>query len=102
LWPSPRSRGGGDTSTAWTTFDQPPLDAKAVPRDEARELLGQAMGYAAVTVGFAALGAYLGRDLSGATAAKRHAALSLSSRSSTARVCRCSSSNSSVETLAAR
>jgi FtsH-binding integral membrane protein len=54
-------------STAGTTFDQPPLDAKAVARDEARELLGQVMGYVAVTVGFAALGAYLGRDLSGAT-----------------------------------
>jgi FtsH-binding integral membrane protein len=54
-------------STAGTTFDQPPLDAKAVARDDARELLGQVMGYVAVTVGFAALGAYLGRDLSGAT-----------------------------------
>jgi FtsH-binding integral membrane protein len=54
-------------STAGTTFDQPPLDAKAVARDEARELLGQVMAYVAVTVGFAALGAYLGRDLSGAT-----------------------------------
>ena len=31
----------------------------------ARRLLGQVMGYVAVTVGFAALGAYLGRDLSG-------------------------------------
>jgi hypothetical protein len=54
-------------STAQTTVDQAPLDAKAVARDEARELLGQVMGYVAVTVGFAALGAYLGRDLSGAT-----------------------------------
>jgi hypothetical protein len=54
-------------STAGTTFDRPPLDAKAIARDEARELLGQVMGYVAVTVGFAALGAYLGRDLSGAT-----------------------------------
>jgi FtsH-binding integral membrane protein len=34
---------------------------------DARALLGQVMGYVAVTVGFAALGAYLGRDLSGAT-----------------------------------
>jgi modulator of FtsH protease len=54
-------------STAGTTFDRPPLDANAIARDEARELLGQVMGYVAVTVGFAALGAYLGRDLSGAT-----------------------------------
>ena len=34
------------------------------PRD-ARELLGRVMGYVAITVGFTALGAYLGRDLSG-------------------------------------
>jgi FtsH-binding integral membrane protein len=54
-------------TTAQTTVDQPPLDAKAVARDEARELLGRVMGYVAVTVGFSALGAYLGRDLSGAT-----------------------------------
>ena len=33
--------------------------------DDARKLLGQVMGYVAVTVAFAALGAYLGRDLSG-------------------------------------
>jgi Inhibitor of apoptosis-promoting Bax1 len=54
-------------STAGTTVDRPPLDAKAIARDEARELSGKVMGYVAVTVGFAALGAYLGRDLSGAT-----------------------------------
>jgi modulator of FtsH protease len=34
---------------------------------DARALLGQVMGYVAITVGFAALGAYLGRDLSGGT-----------------------------------
>jgi uncharacterized protein len=39
----------------------------AVARDRSRELLGQVMGYVAVTVGFAALGAYLGRDLGGGT-----------------------------------
>jgi modulator of FtsH protease len=33
--------------------------------DRARELFGQVMGYVAITVGFAALGAWLGRDLSG-------------------------------------
>ena len=38
----------------------------AIAHDRARALLGQVMGYVAVTVGFAALGAYLGRDLSGA------------------------------------
>ena len=41
-------------------------DAPAVSADRSRELLGQVMGYVAVTVAFAALGAYLGRDLSGA------------------------------------
>jgi FtsH-binding integral membrane protein len=34
---------------------------------DARALLGQVMGYVAATVGFSALGAYLGRDLSGGT-----------------------------------
>ena len=47
-----------------TTYDTP---ARAIARDRSRELLGQVMGFVAVTVGFAALGAYLGRDLSGAT-----------------------------------
>jgi modulator of FtsH protease len=42
------------------------LAGKAIERD-ARELLGQVMGYVAVAVGFAALGAYLGRNLSGGT-----------------------------------
>jgi modulator of FtsH protease len=50
-------------STIRTSYDAPAL---ANERD-ARELLGQVMGFVAVTVGFAALGAYLGRDLSGAT-----------------------------------
>ena len=40
------------------------LDGTAVERDT-RALLGQTMGFVAVTVGFAALGAYIGRDLSG-------------------------------------
>ena len=44
----------------------PALAGDAITRDRARELLGQVMGFVAVTVGFAALGAYLGRDLSGA------------------------------------
>jgi FtsH-binding integral membrane protein len=38
-----------------------------IAHDQARALLGQVMGLVAVTVGFTALGAYLGRDLSGAT-----------------------------------
>jgi FtsH-binding integral membrane protein len=53
-------------STSRTTHDDPALAGQAIERD-ARALLGQVMGFVAVTVGFAALGAYLGRDLSGAT-----------------------------------
>ena len=53
-------------STIRTTYDEPALAGKTIERD-ARALLGQVMGFVAVTVGFAALGAYLGRDLSGAT-----------------------------------
>ena len=53
-------------STFNTAYDDRALAGEAVARDRARELLGQVMGYVAVTVGFAALGAYLGRDLSGA------------------------------------
>jgi FtsH-binding integral membrane protein len=53
-------------STFDTTYDEPALGSEAVERD-ASALLGQVMGYVALTVGFAALGAYLGRDLSGAT-----------------------------------
>jgi FtsH-binding integral membrane protein len=51
-------------STSGTTYDDAALGGKAIERD-ARELLGQVMGFVAVTVGFTALGAYLGRDLSG-------------------------------------
>jgi modulator of FtsH protease len=53
-------------SSVKTTYDDPALAGKAIARDQTRELLGQVMGYVAVTVGFAALGAYLGRELSGA------------------------------------
>jgi len=49
-----------------TTYDDRALAGGAITRDRARELLGQVMGFVAVTVGFSALGAYLGRDLSGA------------------------------------
>src|SRR3954465_4846293 len=47
--------------------DQAALPGRPIAHDRARALLGQVMGLVAVTVGFAALGAYLGRDLSGAT-----------------------------------
>jgi FtsH-binding integral membrane protein len=81
-------------STIGTTYDDPALAGETTERD-ARALLGQVMGFVALTVGFAALGAYLGRDLSGATglvlfigafgliiglnvaAAKRHEALAI-------------------------
>jgi FtsH-binding integral membrane protein len=51
--------------TIGTTYDGPAPAGSAVERD-AGELLGQVMGFVAIAVGFAALGAYLGRDLSGA------------------------------------
>jgi FtsH-binding integral membrane protein len=54
-------------STINTPYDDTGLGGKAISRDEARALLGQVMGFVAVTAGFAALGAYLGRDLSGGT-----------------------------------
>jgi FtsH-binding integral membrane protein len=54
-------------STFKTTYDDLALGGEAIAHDRARELLGQVMGYVAVTVGFTALGAYLGRDLSGGT-----------------------------------
>jgi modulator of FtsH protease len=53
-------------SAVKTTYDDRALAGGAITRDRARELLGQVMGFVAVTVGFSALGAYLGRDLSGA------------------------------------
>src|SRR3954467_4471588 len=49
------------------TADQPALPGRPIAHDLSRALLGQVMGLVAVTVGFSALGAYLGRDLSGAT-----------------------------------
>jgi uncharacterized protein len=54
-------------STVKTTYDDRAFAGEPIARDEARGLLGQVMGFVAVAVGFAALGAYLGRDLSGAT-----------------------------------
>jgi modulator of FtsH protease len=41
------------------------LGGGAVTRDQTRAVFGQVMGLVAVTVGFAALGAYLGRNLKG-------------------------------------
>jgi FtsH-binding integral membrane protein len=52
-------------STLNTTHDGPAVSGEEIAGDRARALLGQVMGYVAVTVAFAALGSYLGRDLSG-------------------------------------
>lgn len=49
------------------TYDEQALAGEPIARDRSRELLGRVMGLVAATVGFTALGAYLGRDLSGAT-----------------------------------
>ena len=54
-------------STYDTTYNDQARGGEAISHERARELLGQVMGYVAVTVGFAALGAYLGRDLGGGT-----------------------------------
>jgi FtsH-binding integral membrane protein len=45
--------------------DQTALAPAALTRDETRAVFGQVMGLVALTVGCAALGAYVGRDLSG-------------------------------------
>jgi uncharacterized protein len=55
------SEGAGERR--WQ-YDDPALGRGAVEID-ARQLLGQVMGLVAVAVAFAALGAYLGRDLNG-------------------------------------
>src|SRR3954453_15389283 len=66
-WSPSRSRGGGEMNALKTTSHTPAFAGAPITRDRAQELLGQVMGFVAATVGFAALGAYLGRDLSGAT-----------------------------------
>lgn len=48
-------------STLNSTYEQNAVSVAG--ESDARALLGQVMGYVAVTVGFTALGAYLGRDL---------------------------------------
>lgn len=54
-------------STINTTYDDPALSGEPRAGADTRQLLGPVMGFVAVTVGFAALGAYLGRDLQGVT-----------------------------------
>jgi uncharacterized protein len=53
------------THTAEAVYGAPSRMDEAVVADPARAVFGQAMGLVAVTLGFAALGAYIGRDLSG-------------------------------------
>jgi FtsH-binding integral membrane protein len=50
-----------------STYDQPAYGGAALTRDQTRAVFGQVMGLVAVTTGFAALGAYIGRNLSGGT-----------------------------------
>ena len=57
-------REAGGMSSLGSAQDQTALSGP-VARDRTRELLGQVMGLVALTVGCAALGAYLGRNLSG-------------------------------------
>jgi modulator of FtsH protease len=54
-------------NTLETTYDDTALGREPIPVDRIRGLIGQVMGFVAITVGFTALGAYLGRDLSGST-----------------------------------
>ena len=49
------------------TYDELTLGAAAVTRDQTRAVFGQVMGLVALTVGCAALGAYIGRNLTGGT-----------------------------------
>jgi FtsH-binding integral membrane protein len=43
------------------------LPGQVITRDQSRAVFGQVMGLVAVTVGFTALGAYLGRNMTGGT-----------------------------------
>jgi FtsH-binding integral membrane protein len=44
---------------------QPATDSSVAAKDRARAIFGQVMGLVALTAGFLALGAYIGRDLAG-------------------------------------
>jgi uncharacterized protein len=48
-------------------YNELAIDAHAVERDRTHAVFGQVMGLVAVTVAFSALGAYLGRNLTGST-----------------------------------
>jgi FtsH-binding integral membrane protein len=45
----------------------PPIPARELTRDETRSVFGQVMGLVALTVACTALGAYVGRDMTGGT-----------------------------------
>src|SRR5436305_628713 len=47
------------------TDNQFAVPSTAISRDQSRAVFGQVMGLVAITVGFAALGAYIGRNMSG-------------------------------------
>jgi FtsH-binding integral membrane protein len=59
--PAARDIAAMTTSPAQLTS----VEARPLSRDESRAVFGQVMGLVAVTLGFLALGAYIGRDLSG-------------------------------------
>ncbi len=52
-------------STTRVTHHDPALGTAALTRDQSRAVFGEVMGLVAITVGFTALGAYIGRNLSG-------------------------------------
>ena len=52
-------------STTRTPYNDQALAAAALTRDQSRAVFGQVMGLVAITVGFTALGAYIGRNMSG-------------------------------------
>jgi modulator of FtsH protease len=66
--------GGSDQSSLlkqeqlhMPTYDQLTFGGTAITRDRTRAVFGQVMGLVALTVGCAALGAYIGRNLTGGT-----------------------------------
>jgi len=51
-------------STNRATYNDQALGAAALTHDQSRAVFGQVMGLVAITVGFTALGAYIGRNMS--------------------------------------
>jgi modulator of FtsH protease len=52
-------------STTRATYNDPVLETATLSRDQSRAVFGKVMGLVAVAVGFTALGAYIGRNMSG-------------------------------------